>query len=439
MAVEIVWKKFGGLFMLVTATAVLAIASLSVICAKSAEAAEVGVAEILSLEDCLAIAEAYHPSLAGAEASVAAERGRLVQSVIGDRLTISGSAATSRTGSRASENASFSVGASAAVKIFDSNKSKYSVEAARNTLSATEETANQTLLDVRSSVKSAYSALLLSYKVTEQSAESVAAFERHLEQAQGFYDAGSKPWYDVTKAQVDLGNARLALVEAQANEVTRRAELLYAMGVSIRENFDIEATEWSIPDTAELDAEARAVATRPDLKASRLKIEAARATIGAEARASSPTVSLSGGYSADGDQIGDLGKGWNIGLKMTVPIVDGGETKARVDTATAQLASQQASYDKMEQDVLLEVRRVASDLKKARERIRLSEITLQNAEENRKLAEGRYEMGVGNALEVTDALVSLTEAYLTKYQAYYDLQTAMIDLEKAVGEELTFQ
>lgn len=393
--------------------------------------------ETLTLDQCLAIAEAYHPSVAGAAASISADRGRLVQAVVGDRLTISGTASTGRSGSdNKSESSSFSAGASASMKVFDSNRSKYSIEATEKNLAATEESAKQTLMDVRADVKSAYTSLLLYHEIAAQRAESAAAFERHLEQATGFYEAGSKPWYDVTKAQVDLGNARLALVEAQSNVDTGYAELQNAMGVIIEEDFDVTPVKWDIPDRAEGDAVAVALENRADYRAAALKVEAGRATVGAEARASSPSISISGGYNGSGSYVGNLDKGWNVGLSMSIPIVDGGETKARVDTAQANLASSEATYESLRQNIVLEVRRVLSDLKKARERIRLSEITLVNAEENRRLAEGRYETGVGDALEVTDALVSLTEAQLTKYQAQNELLTAIINLEKTVGVEL---
>ena len=74
-------------------------------------------------------------------------------------------------------------------------------------------------------------------------------------------------------------------------------------------------------------------------------------------------------------------------------------------------------------------------MRKAREQVRISSLTLEDAEENRKLAEGRYETGVGTPLEVTDALLNLTDAQLASYKARYDLQIAIISLESAIGVE----
>ncbi|MDR1621769.1 MAG: TolC family protein, partial [Synergistaceae bacterium] len=191
--------------------------------ANLSEANPSGAAPVLSLEDCLAIAEANHPNVAGAAAQVATQRGRLAQSAAADRLEVSGSLSASRAGTGRDENASYSIGAATTIKIFDANRNKYLVDAQRTTLAATEEEGRSTLLDVRTGVKSSYMTLSLTMEIANQRLESVKAFEHHLEQARGFYQVGSKPWYDVTKAEVDLGGAQLSLVEAEANITTAKA------------------------------------------------------------------------------------------------------------------------------------------------------------------------------------------------------------------------
>ncbi|MDR1621507.1 MAG: TolC family protein, partial [Synergistaceae bacterium] len=400
-----------------------------------------GAAPVLSLADCLAIAETNHPNVAGAAAQTAAQRGRLAQSAAADRLEVSGSVSASRSGTNYDESANYSIGATTSIKVFDANRNKYLVDAQRITLSAVEEEGRSTLLDVRTDVKSSYMTLSLNMEIANQRLESVRAFEHHLEQAKGFYQVGSKPWYDVTKAEVDLGNAQLSLVEAKADIETAKFSLLNVMGIGQHEEFDIAPVSFDIPSslqefqTSEILANL-ALDNRPDYRAAALKILAGRATLSAEARASSPNVSLTGGYNSGGDDVFDLEKAWNVGLRMSVPIVDGGAAKARLDMARGQLASLAASQEKLRQDIMLEVRKALTDLTKARERIRISELTLVSAEENRKMAVGRYETGVGDSLEVTDALLSFADAQLANRQAYYDLQLALIGLEKAIGKEL---
>jgi outer membrane protein TolC len=406
--------------------------------ALSAVSCEGGI--VLGLGDCLALAEARHPDMASAAASVASSRGRLAQTAAGDRLDLSGSVSAARSGAER-ESSSYSAGLTASIKLYDANRSKYSTDASRSSLEAAGEDARGALAEVRANVKTAYLTLLLAYETERQREESVRAFEQHLEEAKGFFDAGAKPWYDVTKAEVDLGNAQLSLAEASAAVRDARASLANAMGIDPTEDFDIERTGLDILNLAPwvLDsAETLALENRPDYKSSTYKLKAGQSALKAEARAGSPTVSLTGGYNAAADDSFDFERGWNTGLRMSAPILDGGAAKAGVDIARAQTESLAASHEKLRQNILLAVSRARNGIDRAREGIRISRLTVANAEENLRLAEGRYETGVSDAIEVTDAIVSYTDARLSASRAQYDLQTAIIDLEKAVGLDFSY-
>jgi outer membrane protein len=66
----------------------------------------------------------------------------------------------------------------------------------------------------------------------------------------------------------------------------------------------------------------------------------------------------------------------------------------------------------------------------------MSEQPAVQAKENLVLAEGRYQAGVGNIIEVTDAHLSLTSARANTIQALYNFKTAVAQLEKSVGHPL---
>ena len=398
---------------------------------------------VISLEDCLAVAEANHPGLAGAEGQVAAQRGRLAQSAASDRPEVSGSVSSRRTGSAGAESANYSAGVTASMRVFDANRSKYALDSQRNTLFATKEELRATLRDVRANVKTAYMTLLLDMEIVDHRLESVRAFEKYLEQAEAFYEAGIRPWYNVTKAEVDLGKAQLSLVEAESNVEMARVTLFNAMGVDRpEEEFDLAPIGFEIPETLRGTGKAReaewlteALENRSDYRASEFRVLAGKATVKTESRSSSPSVSVSAGLGAGGRDVFDMGSEWNVGLGISIPIVDGGATKGRVDAAMGQLTSTEASREKLRQDIALEVRKTLAEIAKARERIRISELNVSSAGENRKIAIGRYETGAGDPFEVTDALLSFTEAQLESRRAKYDMQLALVALEKAVGKD----
>lgn len=395
---------------------------------------------VLTLEDCLALAETHHPDLAGADAGTLAERWRLSLAAVEDRLQISGSASAARSGREGMPSGgSTAVGGTASLRILDSNRTKYAIEAQRKTLSAAEAEGRRTRLRVRTGVRAAYGDLLLAGEVCGQRRASVNAFARHLERARGHYAAGLRPKSDVTKAEVNLGNAQLALVEAESGVELARAALLNAVGVDAVGPFEVRAADRALPERemAEDVAGLLALEHRQDYAAAELRVLSARAEARAAARASAPNLSLRGGYGAAGTDLSSLESEWNVGLALTVPIVDGGSAAARSGVARARVRSLEAARVALRQTILLEVRRAVLNIRNARERIRIAELTVVQAEENCALAEGRYQIGVGDSLELSDALLALTEARLAVCRARYDLQMAQIALERATGVELT--
>ena len=392
----------------------------------------------LTLEECLALSEANHPDLAGADAKREAERRRLSLTAVEDRVQASASASAARSGREvAPSGSSYTAGVTASVRVFDANRTKYAVEAQRGTLAATEAEGRKTRLQVRYGVKKAYMDLLLAGEVRGQRKESVDSFRLHLERAKGYYETGLKPKSDVTKAEVDLGNAQLALVEAESNVRVAQAALLNAMGVDLAGPFEVRAEDRALPESAEGGAEALALEHRQDYEAANRRTLAGKAEVRSAARASSPSLSLRGGYSAGGEEISSLSSEWNVGLSLNVPVVDGGAASARPDIARAQVRSLEAAREALRQNILLEVRKAVLNIRNARERIRIAGLTVAQAEENYSLAEGRYRTGVGDSLALSDALLALTDARLSVYRARYDLQVAQFALESATGVELT--
>lgn len=392
----------------------------------------------LTLEECLALSEANHPDLAGADAKREAERRRLSLTAVEDRVQASASASAARSGREgAPSGSSYTAGVTASVRVFDANRTKYAVEAQRGTLAATEAEGRKTRLQVRYGVKKAYMDLLLAGEVRGQRKESVDSFRLHLERAKGYYETGLKPKSDVTKAEVDLGNAQLALVEAESNVRVAQAALLNAMGVDLAGPFEVRAEDRALPESAEGGAEALALEHRQDYEATNRRTLAGKAEVRSAARASSPSLSLRGGYSAGGEEISSLSSEWNVGLSLNVPVVDGGAASARTDIARAQVRSLEAAREALRQNILLEVRKAVLNIRNARERIRIAGLTVAQAEENYSLAEGRYRTGVGDSLALSDALLALTDARLSVYRARYDLQVAQFALESATGVELT--
>jgi outer membrane protein TolC len=92
-----------------------------------------------------------------------------------------------------------------------------------------------------------------------------------------------------------------------------------------------------------------------------------------------------------------------------------------------------ANEEYIRQGIRFDVEQAYYNLKDAREGIVLAEVTVKQAQENRELAQGRYAAGVGNTIEVTDALVAEINAKTSYINALYYYRLAIASLEKAFG------
>jgi outer membrane protein TolC len=206
------------------------------------------------------------------------------------------------------------------------------------------------------------------------------------------------------------------------------------MGMPNAPEYDIEEALVFEPYEISMDeAVSRAYSHRPDLKARQAQRRAAEESVTFAAKGDASVLSLFAAYSFQGENF-PLEEGWNTGLSVSIPLVDGGLVKNQVEEARANLQAAKADEESLRQKVLLEVQDSYLSLVESRERIAVAELGVKQAMENLELATGRYAAGVGSPIEVTDATVGYRDARNNYVQALYDYNVAHAALLKAMGE-----
>jgi outer membrane protein TolC len=263
--------------------------------------------------------------------------------------------------------------------------------------------------------------------------ETVKQYQQHLEQSKGFYEVGTKPKYDVIKAEVDLSNARLNLIKLENALKIAQVNLKNAMGTpevpeyTVEDNLSFQKYETTLEDSIE-----KAYKNRPDLQSIIAQKKAAKESIVLSQKGYYPILTGNAAYNWLGEEY-PMGHGWNAGVGVSFPIFSGFLTKYQVDESTANFYVLQNNEESLKQTIFLEVQQSFLTLKAAEEAIPTAELVVKQAEENLDIANGRYTAGVGNPIEVTDAEVTLSNAKTTYNQTLYDYKVAIASLEKAVG------
>ena len=408
-------------------------------------------AEKLSLTQCLETALKNQPAIRAAQENVRAGQGRETQaaSPYFPQLT----ASTGYSESHAplggafgdSTTKSYTTSLSLSQTLYDFGKTGNAYDAAKLGTLSLERDAERISQEVVLNVKQSYYALLAAKKLVEVAQKTIEQTESHLKQAEAFFRAGSKPRYDVTRAEVEVNNANLGLINAKNGVRIRTIALNNAMGIDPGRATEIVEELPSVPVLPSLDkAQADALQNRPDMKRMEADIEAARARLTAERSNYLPTLSANAAYNwANGTTEmgpflgtmfkGDVQNSWNAGIMLTLPLFQGGLTKGRVGEARANLLALEAQRDAMKQSILLEVNQAFADLESAAARVEVMEKTLQKARENLDIAQGRYKAGVGPYIEVTDAQLSSVNSETDHIKALYDYHLAIAQLLKAMG------
>jgi outer membrane protein TolC len=323
--------------------------------------------------------------------------------------------------------------------VFDSFRREWRLQAAREDQNAAQFDLSTTRQDVILNVQQAYYNYLLARRLVEVNAESVRRNVQNLERARGFFEVGTRPKIDVTQAQVELANAELALVRARNAVASTFAALNNAIGVPELPPYRV-MEELEIPPLivkpeelmTTLEQNIRtALENRTELRAFQARIRSAEASLTLAKRNFLPSLSAAANWNYRGQEL-PYAPNWTVGALVSVPVLNP-PLFSQVDEAAANLAGAQADEEITAQNIALEVQQSFVDLVSARERIRTAEVLLTQARENLELAQGRYQVGVGPLIDVTDAQLALTQAESENIQAVVDFKLSEARLRKAMG------
>jgi outer membrane protein len=104
-----------------------------------------------------------------------------------------------------------------------------------------------------------------------------------------------------------------------------------------------------------------------------------------------------------------------------------------VNEARATIASLEAQRGGLRLGVQVEVERARLAVEAAKAVVLAAAEAVASARERLRLAEGRYQSGVGSVIELSDAQLGLTSALAQQVQADFSLASARATLIRALG------
>jgi TolC family type I secretion outer membrane protein len=281
----------------------------------------------------------------------------------------------------------------------------------------------------------AYFDYLQAVKLKKVSQESLQQATEHLKLSRSLFEVGSKPQFDVIKAESDEATARVNLLNAENNIDITRLQLENILNKKLPPDFtlkdEFEVVRDSVSESESLNI---ALLNRPEIISGKFRVDANKSFLTSAWTANLPSINASGGYTWKSFALNQTFQGsWSLGVAVSLPIFEGFALDAGIQQARADLDNAQASYDLIEQGVTLDVRQQYSNLRLSRNQIAASRSLLKAADETLRLAEARFKAEVGSAVEVTDARVAYYNAQVLLIQSLYNYQVTYTRLERAMG------
>ncbi len=293
-----------------------------------------------------------------------------------------------------------------------------------------------TVNDVVCEVKKAYYNLQYALESKKVAQEMVERYEAFYNQARAFYMAGTSPKVDVTIAEVNLSNSKLMLIQAEHAISIAMARLSNTMGLPYASKYNVSDNLRYTPCSITLD-EAIDIAreSRPEFKLAEIRVEEARQNVKLAKKSYFPRLTVEGQYQIGGAHPAS-NYGYNFGGYLTFPTVNGMLIRNEIKEAKALHLKEQSTATGTKNNIYYEIQQAYYAVQERKNSIPVAFLGLKQAKENYELSYGRYQVGVGNPVELKEAQVQYQDAMLQYYNSLYQFNSARAELEKFIGKNL---
>jgi outer membrane protein TolC len=242
---------------------------------------------------------------------------------------------------------------------------------------------------------------------------------------------------DLLRAEIELGNAELSVLDAAADFRTATLNLGRWVGVA----GGVQPVPEALPERApELPERAilvnQAVRSSPLVISSSAELKAEEADRWSGYSAYLPSVELVGGYDWSSVEFPPDRRSWNVSLSATLPIFDqlGREATLQRNAALVRLARARSQDARIAAQVLTES--ALQEVEAAEQRVEIAKRATELAREDLRVLEERYQADAATILDLQASQVALTESEIAVVRARQALGTAMAQLEVALGRRL---
>ena len=254
-----------------------------------------------------------------------------------------------------------------------------------------------------------------------------------------------KSGLDLSFADVNLSQAKLLQLDAQNNVDSTLAALTAVLGFDKQVGYELADENTALPSPPpDVDVLINtAIQQRPDLQALNFNQQAAEKFRRAQRDLLFPTISalgMAGGTPVRPDCFGGCFPNYfisswygAIGVNMNVPIFNGFLFSAQASEAKYRAQAATENTRDLRDQVVRDVRTAWLASNTAFQRVGVAAELAKEADLSLNLAQGRYQLGLGSIVELSQAQLQQTDAAIGYVNAQYQYRLALATLNFEIG------
>ncbi|MDD8019247.1 MAG: TolC family protein [Bacteroidota bacterium] len=353
--------------------------------------------------------------------------------------------------SPAGSSANNSVGASlnASVTLFDGFRNTSTFSKAGAASNAARYDFEKKKQDIVLAVQQAYLTVLRNEQLVKVNEDNLKSSQQQLSRISESNKVGAVAKADVYRQQVQTANDELSLISAQSNFDNSKLDLLYLLSLDVTKGYVFEDSTVSVEvDNLKFDSlqsensdydklVGEALQARPDYQSSILAKSVAQSNLTIARAGHLPSLSASAGYGYSGTDFSNVSdtRTWNWRLSLSIPLFSGFQVSTLVQTSQLDLELADQSLEQTKRKVAKDLRTALLFLETARKRYDVAKQSVVSAEEDRRIAQERYNLGSNTLLDLLVATSNFTKAQSDKVNAVYDYLYAKQQFKVAIGKE----
>jgi len=279
-----------------------------------------------------------------------------------------------------------------------------------------------------------YFALIEAQQSAHVADQAAAVAAQDLKTASELFKAGTAAKVDVLRSDVTLADAQVNAIKAHNNTSLANARLANVLNINLGSIISPSESLQSQAPAFTLDSLLDSARARPELAAANDAVIIADHAVRGARAAYLPNVDIQVQEASSKPNFVNVPQPQlSETLAVTWQLFSGGLTRGKVLQALAQVDKAKINLKAINNSVDLEVREAYFNYTAAQAQVGAALEATESAGESLRVNQIRYKSGVGTSLELSDALLSNTQAQNQYISALSDLRVSLVALQRAAG------